>query len=102
MEFVGAFVSGILSFIGFAAICLGVYKVSQIATDIREIKGLIASARRNSLSPEPLAPSIAAAVTPDIAKDLMGDDSASAYAEHLMRAVNAESRRAENEPHEVR
>ena len=49
MDLSGAFVNGLLSIIGYVIIFVGVYKVYQIATDIREIKDLMASARRNPL-----------------------------------------------------
>jgi hypothetical protein len=80
---------------------LGVYKVFQIATDIREIKDLMASSRRTPLS-APFTPVGAPALAPEVTRDLIAEDSAAAYAEHLLRAVNAESQRSENAPHEVR
>jgi hypothetical protein len=81
---------------------LGVYKVFQIATDIREIKDLMASGRRVPLGAAPFTPVGAPGLAPEITKDLIAEDSAAAYAENLLRAVNAESQRAENAPHEVR
>jgi hypothetical protein len=90
VDFSGALVNGLLTIVGYAVIVLGVYKVFQIATDIREIKDLVASARRTSLGPT-AQPLVAPAVAPAITKDLISDDSASAYAEQLLRAVNAES-----------
>lgn len=98
MDLSGAFVNGLLAIIGYVVIFVGVYKVYQIATDIREIKDLIASARRNPLGATPLTPAMA----PEITKDLIAEDSAAAYAQSLLRAVNAESHRTESEPHEVR
>ena len=98
MDFSGAIVNGLLSIIGYVIIFFGVYKVTQIATDIREIKGLMASARRNPLSATPLT----AGLAPEITKDLIAEDSATAYAQSLLRAVNAESRNTESAPHEVR
>jgi hypothetical protein len=94
----GAFVNGLLSIIGYVIIFVGVYKVTQIATDIREIKDLMASARRNPLGVTPLTPGLA----PEITKDLIAEDSATAYAQSLLRAVNAESHGTASEPHEVR
>ncbi|MEO8049642.1 MAG: hypothetical protein ABI833_04430 [Acidobacteriota bacterium] len=102
MDFSGAIVNGLLTIVGYVVIFLGVYKVFQIATDIREIKDLVASARRTPLSAVPLAPVGAPNLTPDITKDLIAEDSAAAYAEQLLRAVNAQSQNAENAPHEVR
>ena len=103
MDFSGAIVNGLLTIVGYVVIFVGVYKVFQIATDIREIKDLIASGRRAPLSAAtPFTPVSAPGLTPDITKDLIAEDSAAAYAEHLLRAVNAESQRPENTPHEVR
>ena len=81
---------------------LGVYKVFQIAADIREIKDLIGSGRRNPLGAAPFTAVSAPGLAPEITKELIAEDSAAAYAEQLLRAVNAESRRSENAPHEVR
>lgn len=104
MDFSGAIVNGLLTIVGYVVIFLGVYKVFQIATDIREIKDLVASRSRSPLGPAAFTPVSAPGLTPDITKDLIAEDSAAAYAEHLLRAVNAESHRAENAnaPHEVR
>ena len=98
MDFSGALVNGLLTIIGYVVIFVGVYKVHQIATDIREIKDLVATARRNPLSAAAVTPGLA----PDITKDLLAEDSAAAYAQSLLRAVNAESRDTAPEPHEVR
>jgi hypothetical protein len=101
VDFSGAIVSGLLTTVGYFVIFIGVYKVFQIATDIREIKDLIASGRRVPLT-APFTPAGVSGLTPDVTKDLIGEDSAAAYAEHLLRAVNAESQRVEDAPHEVR
>jgi hypothetical protein len=91
----GTLINGLLTIAAYIAIFFGVYKVFQIATDIRQIKELMASSRRGPLS--------VGAVTPSgITKDLIAEDSAAAYAEQLLRAVNAESPRTQSEPHEVR
>jgi hypothetical protein len=102
VDFSGAIVNGLLTIVGYIVIFLGVYKVFQIATDIREIKDLIASRSRLPSVAAPFTPGGAPGLTPDITKDLIGEESAAAYAEHLLRAVNAESQRAESAPHEVR
>jgi hypothetical protein len=102
VDFSGAIVNGLLTIVGYVVIFLGVYKVFQIATDIREIKDLVAIGRRAPLASAPLTSVGAPGLTPEITKDLIAEDSAAAYAEHLLRAVNAESKRAENAPHEVR
>lgn len=95
MDFSGTIVNGLLAMVGYVVIFLGVYKVFQIATDIREIKDLIASGRRSPLGAAP-------GLAPEITKELIAEDSAAAYAEQLVRAVNAESGRPENAPYEVR
>jgi len=102
VDFSGTIVNGLLTIVGYVVIFLGVYKVFQIATDIREIKDLIASRGRVPSAPAPFTPVGAPGLTPDITKDLIAEDSAAAYAEHLLRAVNAESQRSEAAPHEVR
>ena len=103
MDFSGAIVNGLLTIVGYVVIFLGVYKVFQIATDIREIKDLIVSRGRiPSAAAAAFTPVGAPGLTPELTKDLIAEDSAAAYAEHLLRAVNAESQRSENAPHEVR
>lgn len=98
MDLSGAFVNGILAIVGYVVIFVGVYKVYQMAGDVREIKDLMVSARRNPLAVAPLTPGLA----PEITKDLLAEDSATAYAQSLLRAVNAESQGAASETHEVR
>jgi len=102
VDFSGTIVNGLLAIVGYVVMFLGVYNVFQIAGDIREIKDLMASARRTPLSAAPFTPVGAPALAPEITRDLIAEDSAAAYAEHLLRAVNAESQRSENAPHEVR
>src|SRR3954463_11814359 len=102
VDFSGAIASGLLSIVGYVVIFLGVYKVFQIATDIGEIKELILSRSRVPSAAAAFTPAVPTGLTPEITKDLIAEDSAAAYAEHLLRAVNAESQRAENAPHEVR
>jgi len=98
----GAFVNGILTIIGYVVIFVGVYKVYQVATDIREIKELLVNGRRNPLGAAPLASAGAPGFAPDVTKDLLAEDSATAYAQSLLRAVNSESHGAASETHEVR
>ena len=103
MDFSGTILNGLLAMVGYVVIFLGVYKVFQIATDIREIKDLIVSRGRiPSAATAAFTPVGAPGLTPELTKDLIAEDSAAAYAEHLLRAVNAESQRSENAPHEVR
>ncbi len=100
MDLSGAFINGILTIIGYVVIFVGVYKVYQVATDIREIKELLVS-RGNPLSAAPIAPAVPG-LAPEVTKDLLGEDSATAYAQSLLRAVNSESHAAPSETHEVR
>jgi hypothetical protein len=109
VEYVGTMINELLTIVVCVVIFLGVYKVFQIATDICEIKDIVAGGRRVSSSAAPLTaadtPLTSAGVpglNPEISKDLIAEDSAAAYAEQLLRAVNAEAQRAENAPHEVR
>ena len=106
MDLSGAFVNGILTIIGYVVIFVGVYKVYQVATDIREIKELLVSGRRNPLGAasvvQAVAPGFTPGLTPDVTKDLLDEDAATAYAQSLLRAVNSESRGAASETHEVR
>ena len=99
MEFSGAIISGLLTIVAYVVIFFGVYKVFQIATDIHEIKDLIASGRRAPLGAAPLTSVGSPGLAPEISKDLIAEDSAAAYAEHLLRAVNAESQPSESMPH---
>ena len=94
MDISAAIVNGLLTTIAYLVIFLGVYKVFQIATDIREIKDLVASGRRASAGVVPLAAVSASSLRPEIAKDLRAEDSADAYAEHLLRAVGGDSKQS--------
>ena len=100
MDLAGAFFNGILTTIGYVVIFFGVYKVYQAATDIREIKELLV--RRNPLAGMPQASANGPGLASDASKDLLGEDSATAYAQSLLRAVNSEARTAVSETHEVR
>jgi hypothetical protein len=102
VDFSGTIVNGLLAIVGYVVIFFGVYKVFQIATDIREIKDLIASRSRVPSAASSFTSVGTPGLAPEVAKDLIAEDSAAAYAEHLLRAVNAESHRTENAPHEVR
>jgi hypothetical protein len=100
VDLAGAFFNGILTTIGYVVIFMGVYKVYQAATDIREIKELLV--RRNPLAGTPLASAGAPGLAPAVTKDLLDEDSATAYAQSLLRAVNPEAHAAVSETHEVR
>ena len=101
MDLAGAFFNGILTTIGYIVIFMGVYKVYQAATDIREIKELLVKGR-NPLAAAPLASASVPGLAPQVTKDLLAEDSATAYAQSLLRAVNSEAHPAVSETHEVR
>ena len=69
----GAFVSEIISIIGYVMVFLGVYKIFQISSTLGEIKELLKSGQRGFAGP-----------------GAVGADPAEAYAESLLRAVNQE------------
>jgi hypothetical protein len=94
--------NGILTTIGYVVIFFGVYKVYQAATDIREIKELLAVGRRNPIPVAPLAAVSVPGLAPEVAKDVLAEDAATAYAQSLLRAVNPEAHAAVNETQEVR
>lgn len=48
MDFFGAFLGEVFSILAFLIICAGIYKVFQVSTDLREIKGLLADIKRNT------------------------------------------------------
>ena len=75
MDLAGAFFNGILTTIGYVVIFFGVYKVYQAATDIREIKDLLVSSRRNPSPAAPLAAATAHGLAPEVTKDLLAEDS---------------------------
>jgi hypothetical protein len=103
VEFLGAFVSTLLSVVAYGIIFLGVYKLYYIAKDIHEIKELMERKLKNPAQvPTAAAPVIAPVLTPELTKGLSEEDAASAYAEQLLRAVSAESPARVSEPHEVR
>jgi hypothetical protein len=102
VEFFGAFISGILSTVTYVIIFLGVYKLYYIAKDIHEIKELMDRKLRNSVDVAAPSRAVAPAVAPELAKNLSEEDAASAYAEQLLRAVNAEAPSRMSETHEVR
>ena len=101
VDFFGAIISGLLTTVGYVVIFFGVYKLYQISTDIREIKDLVLGGRRVPSGAAPFKPVGAPVLAPESTRDLAGEDSAAAYAEHLLRAVNAEHR-TESAHQEVR
>ncbi len=79
MEMAQALVSGMLMIVGYVVVFFGVYKIYQIATDIREMKEWLQG--RKSGSPSAASPA-----------PLAFEDSATAYAEKLLRVVNEDQR----------
>ena len=62
VDFFGAIVNGLLTTVAYVVIFFGVYKLYQIATDIREIKDFVVSGRR---IPSAAAPFYASWARPD-------------------------------------
>ena len=82
--------------LGYALLGVVAYKLFQIGADIGEIKGLLQrSARNASLGPPVSSPSAGLPTSISIASD----DSATEYAENLLRSLHAESARGESESH---
>jgi hypothetical protein len=71
----GAFVSEIITIIGYVMVFLGVYKIFQISSTLGEIKELLKSGQRGLAGPS----------------GTLASDPAETYAENLLRAVNQES-----------
>ena len=74
----GAFISELITIIGYVMIFLGVYKIFQISSTLGEIKELLKNGQRSF--PGASGPS-----------GMVASDPAEAYAENLLRAVNRES-----------
>jgi len=90
LELIGPFIQELLAITGYAMVLAGVYKLYQVAADIREIKDAIKSAQRTGNHFSSAAPA-AGIATLDTDGSL---DSATSYAESLLRAVNAQSQPA--------
>jgi hypothetical protein len=80
----GPFVAELMTIIGYVMIFVGIYKLFQISSDLGEIKELLKSQRGVAAQPGAFGPP-----RPELS------DPADAYAENLLRAVNQESREAE-------
>ena len=91
MDFMGALLSELMAFIGYAVLFTIAYKLFQMNTVLGEIKELLQSQRRQSAFPA-TDPSPAAVTTGDAATD---------YAQNLLRAVNAAQSRSGSEPRET-
>ena len=84
VNIVQAVIGELIAILGYALLGSAVYKLFQIASDLGEIKALLQKTGGN--------PAIDHVTPPRVG------DSATEYAQNLLRAVNAESRRSENEP----
>jgi hypothetical protein len=96
LEIIGSLIQEIITISIIAMLFAGVYKLFQVATDIREIKESLKNARRPESHFSAAVP-FARIASSEADASL---DSATSYAENLLRAVNAESRAA-NEPVET-
>ena len=83
MDFIEVFVREVITIIGYALLFLSAYKLFQISNDLRDIKQTLKG--RMPSAPPAISPASSSLT------DLHGADDASAYAEKLLRAVNAES-----------
>lgn len=87
MEIVVPFIQEIITIASVGIIFAGVYKLFQAASDIREIKEAVLNAKRSDGHLRaPSSPSPKLRVDEDVSLE-----SATSYAENLLRAVNAES-----------
>ena len=79
-----AFLGEIVAIVGYALLCVAVYKLFQIDSHLVEIKSLLQKTGGKPAS--------------DLVTAQLESDSATEYARNLLRAVNAESQHSENEP----
>ena len=84
MELAHTFLNEIFALLGYALLIAGVYKIFQVDAQVKEIKELIEKSARSSRL--------------GAASPVVAEDSASEYAENLLRALQAESKQSENEP----
>ena len=89
LDFLRALVGDTLSFVAYAALFAGVYKLFQVSTALDEIKELLKEQRRSDFLAQ--SPSAVAAVS----GDALSDEAAAEYAKNLLRAVNEEAQHAE-------
>ena len=102
VDFFGAFISTSLSIVLYLVVFMGVYKLYYIAKDIHEIKELMERKLRNPVDGAAPVRALAPAVSAELAKSMSDEDTASAYAEQLLRAVSAEPSSRTSEAQEVR
>ncbi len=100
MDFFRSFLGDILTIAGYCAVFAGIHKLFLIGTTLNEIKEVLQSQRRLDLA----SPAAAPLPLPLPSRGLTSeesDDAAAAYAQNLLRAVNAEHQRSEAEPKTV-
>jgi len=88
LDFLRALVGDTLSFVAYAALFAGVYKLFQVSTALDEIKELLKSQRHDEFLARGPA-SIATA-----SGEALSDEAAAEYAKNLLRAVNEEAQHA--------
>jgi len=85
------FLSELFAMLGYALLIVCVYKLFRIGTELKEIKELLQKSTRNS--------STGGAASSTLTSTL--GDSATEYAENLLRAIHAESKDSESEPQKI-
>jgi hypothetical protein len=83
VDFIEVFLREVLTAVGYILLFVVAYKVFQVSRELQELRQWL----KDRAQPGPLGLS---KTTPSI--DDLGSEDASAYAEKLLRAVNAESR----------
>ena len=91
MDLAQTFLSEIFVIFGYALLGAAVYKLFQIGAELSEIKALLQKSTRN-FSLNPAVSSTASSAV---------DDSATEYAEKLLRSLQAESAHSESASHKA-
>jgi hypothetical protein len=87
VDFLRALLGDVISIAAYCALFAGIHKLFQIATTLGEIKEVLQGQRRAELmAPVSVPVGLALSHHPSDA----GEDEAAAYAQNLLRAVNAE------------
>ena len=95
MDLAQTFLSEIFVIFGYALLGAAVYKLFQIGAELGEIKALLQKSTRNAS----LGPAVSSTVSPAVSS--AGDDSATEYAEKLLRSLQAESAHSESASHKA-
>lgn len=85
MDLAQMFLSEAVAIFGYALLATAVYKIFQLGKEVQEIKDLLKKSTRNSSHGPAALPAVA------------GDDTATEYAEKLLRSLKAESAHSESE-----